>query len=92
MISGCLLYDYHLTTNLYMLTNKHMSHEKCKIATERWKNVCRPYFISGILLFHFRLYLGISRKENVCEKRCAAKTLFIIPTDAHYYKIVEMLK
>jgi hypothetical protein len=35
-------------------------------------------------------------KEGGFEKRhklhCVSKTLFIIPTDVHYYKSVEMLK
>ena len=33
-------------------------------------------------------------KESSCLHRASivSKTLFIVPTDAHYYKIIEMLK
>jgi hypothetical protein len=31
-------------------------------------------------------------RGNLTQQKMPSKTLFIIPTDAHYYKSVEMLK
>jgi hypothetical protein len=41
-----------------------------------------------------RLYENKVQKRTSCLHRAplVSKTLFIVPTDAHYYKIIEMLK
>jgi hypothetical protein len=34
----------------------------------------------------------INRSSYLHSASVVSKTLFIVPTDAHYYKIIEMLK
>jgi len=56
--------------------------------------IIHPYFLYALLMFINSLKM-IKINKNMSgsmDRLYKYKTTFIVPTDAHYYKIIEMLK
>jgi hypothetical protein len=61
---------------------------------QRPRHKCEDYFENDTKVIQFR-FNGSFSDQGPAASFCtqgSAKTLFIIPADAHYYKSVEMLK
>ena len=79
----------------YILHQKRVCNQYAIKATS-WKQ--HKYQTRATNHSYTLLKIGQTHKRNQAQSSClhrtsiVSKTLFIVPTDAHYYKIIEMLK